>query len=839
MASLESQSVNGRSETAGTEQVELQTELERLEGDVEASEIPSKELEARLAALRERLATLEANHVTKAALEERLTALEELLALKSQIAALKKKNEEQRALRIVESGSGDASEIGAKSLVVGASLTLRAALYDLEGRFISNVAVAWGVEGLVGAADLSPASGTSETLIFTPTRPGVVRVTATYLGQDTAVVRATASTGDLSVSTNAVPASIGLASGQGQTGTVNQPLGQELKVRVLDGFGAPVQGAAVGFTVTLGGGAIIGSSSALTGADGVAGVTVKPGTAAGTNSFRATLVADATKHVDFVATGTADAPGTLAFQTEPGNAFANAPFGTQPVVVAKDAFGNISPASGSVTLSVLAGCGSLTGTATAAMSNGIAVFSNVGCDTDGAGARVRATLSAISGDSAAFVVQTPPPGACQHNDGLFQTADGGCKDLVSGLVWSARSAAPMSWYDAIWDQSYAGNAGTRNASDSGRTNDYGNSPGGVIDASAVNYCHSLNEGGQADWRMPTRVEVEQVVTHSLGGTPPYLDDIANVYAVTSTTNAVVAHVDIINLTTGGATVATKSDSSHYVYCVRAARSVADRLAIASGPISTGVGVTTAQSIVPLVVQLKDASGAAVFEEGVTIEIDATSLGSLGGTQSATTDATGKASFDAFTLDTAGQATLTIVGSGLASTSYDIKVGAFAHTCAVEDSAFATLEGGCKDLGTGGLELRRADDDVVARRGLGLRRRDVQLGRSDRRRRLGAHQRLRKLARSACRQLDRQLLPPAESRRLLRLAAAHVDRGLSGDSLRCRRLRPLRVLDRPVLPVRHLARRQRVVYSLDERQDGRPDLGPQDKSLCGDVRAPLT
>jgi hypothetical protein len=78
----------------------------------------------------------------------------------------------------------------------------------------------------------------------------------------------------------------------------------------------------------------------------------------------------------------------------------------------------------------------------------------------------------------------PPPGACQQNDANFITADGGCKDLQTGLVWSSEITGP-DWY-VTWK--YANQTVA---------------PG-------------LREGGYADWRMPTKDELITLAAHNPG-----------------------------------------------------------------------------------------------------------------------------------------------------------------------------------------------------------------------------------------------------------------------------------------------------------------------------------
>lgn len=62
--------------------------------------------------------------------------------------------------------------------------------------------------------------------------------------------------------------------------------------------------------------------------------------------------------------------------------------------------------------------------------------------------------------------------ACIVNDAAWTTADGGCKDLATGLVWSLAAPGSVSW-------------------------DY-----------ARNYGANLVEGGFDDWRMPTEAELQ-------------------------------------------------------------------------------------------------------------------------------------------------------------------------------------------------------------------------------------------------------------------------------------------------------------------------------------------
>ena len=89
--------------------------------------------------------------------------------------------------------------------------------------------------------------------------------------------------------------------GSGQTGSTGLPLGEAFTLRAVDNIGRPVQGVSVTFTVTAGGGTVGGSSSqqVATGADGLAEVTLTPGSGSNTVSARAPGLATVT----FSATG--------------------------------------------------------------------------------------------------------------------------------------------------------------------------------------------------------------------------------------------------------------------------------------------------------------------------------------------------------------------------------------------------------------------------------------------------------------------------------------------------------------------------------------------------------
>ncbi len=79
-----------------------------------------------------------------------------------------------------------------------------------------------------------------------------------------------------------------------------------------------------------------------------------------------------------------------------------------------------------------------------------------------------------------------PPGACLVEDGDFATAEGGCKDLATGLVWGQGSTAP----DAV--------------------------PGFITIATwdeAVMFCEDSTQGNHGDWFLPNVDELAEVMAN--------------------------------------------------------------------------------------------------------------------------------------------------------------------------------------------------------------------------------------------------------------------------------------------------------------------------------------
>lgn len=94
------------------------------------------------------------------------------------------------------------------------------------------------------------------------------------------------------------------------------------------------------------------------------------------------------------------------------------------------------------------------------------------------------------------------PTGCAFDSGTWSSTNGGCEDLLAGLVWSRTSDETTGYYNRVW---------SREAS-----------PGKI--AGAQQYCRDLVEGSCpdqpgglcADWRLPTNTEVQAGQAHLIG-----------------------------------------------------------------------------------------------------------------------------------------------------------------------------------------------------------------------------------------------------------------------------------------------------------------------------------
>lgn len=611
------------------------------------------------------------------------------------ISALSTSASTAKVVRIVQAGVGDQPEIGTETIDLNSgSLNVKAALYDYNtNTYLADVAVTWAaVGGGFNSNDFTGATVNAVTAVFRPTRAGSTVIQASYVGNDANVIGVTDISGSILVTQTLVPNIIQRISGNNQTQVVNDVLTNPIKVRILTSTGVPIPGLGVDFSAGLGGGTVVTAQPVVTDADGYASSTVQFATVPGTYGFTATVVADNTITIGFTATATVGTPHHLAFSTQPAGANAGNPFTQQPVVLVKDAFNNtVTSVPTSVSIGIGNGSGVLSGTLTKTSASGIVSFTDLSYNILDTGVTLVASASGLASTTSSSFNVNAFLGACALNDGMWNSTQGGCKDLASGIIWSQPTTISYSWYESVWD-SVLGSA--KDVGDYGRSNDYEAGVGcvGNCDNSTVDYCHDLSYNGYSDWRLPSASELSTAYTN---GASSHLYDIPNSNVWSSSTASTSTSAETVNLTTGVRTSVAKSTLLK-TYCVRGGWSNPARISIVKASNWIRIGKRK-QSVE---VALQDGAGTAVNGSGVTISL-ATNTGTMSGTLTATTNNIGRAVLDDWEIDTASSQILTASSSGLLSANQNVTgKTVLAHECAIEDSRFTTADGGCKDLASG-------------------------------------------------------------------------------------------------------------------------------------------
>jgi hypothetical protein len=173
---------------------------------------------------------------------------------------------------------------------------------DAGGNPVSGVTVTFAVTA--GGGSLNPATVQTNT-------QGVASTTLT-LGAAAGTNTVTAASGSLAGSpitftataVSAAASNLVMVSGNSQTGTVGQPLGASLVVKVTDAGGNAVSGVNVTFTVTAGGGSL-NQGTVATNSQGTASANLTLGPATGANTVTATSLGLAGSPVTFALTGIA------------------------------------------------------------------------------------------------------------------------------------------------------------------------------------------------------------------------------------------------------------------------------------------------------------------------------------------------------------------------------------------------------------------------------------------------------------------------------------------------------------------------------------------------------
>jgi len=339
-----------------------------------------------------------------------------------------------------------------------------------------------------------------------------------------------------------------------------------------------------------------------------------------------------------------DPPTQLTFSTQPGGGamgFGNGVvWNVQPVVNVLDAqgAGPLYYDSATVTLTVQAASDTTGGTGTFQLFNaqgllpitsgtvggvtifnggksvsvvavnGKATFSNIAYWGPAAGEKfsilATATADTWGGNSYNLTSATSTditmpkintPSSCLAVGNNWSTSYGGCYDgNAGGLVWGPLLADAggtiysWSWYQAIWDSTYAGSSPVRTTDQYRQTNyssqcqaasggyclnDYDSNAAFPvstgIDSNTMDACHSLYLNGYSDWRMPSQTEVNAAMAAGSHDGYPYVRGIA-AWTMSSSTEAGTP-ANVWGYYTNGATFATNwlaKGSSYYVRCVR-------------------------------------------------------------------------------------------------------------------------------------------------------------------------------------------------------------------------------------------------------------------------------
>ena len=271
---------------------------------------------------------------------------------------------------------------------------------------------------ITGATPASDAGGVA-TLGSWTLGPGAPR-------QDTVVATAPGLTGSpltfVDFANAGTATTLALAGGNGQSDTVRATLPRLDSVLVTDAGANPVQGVAVTWAATKGGGSITPSSN--TDANGIAVATWTLGDTAGTQNATATVGGLAGSPVTFSATAGHGNAKIIALQGgDAQSATVNTAVATPPSVLVTDAYGN--PVSGTtVTFAVTLGGGSLTGTNPASTSaSGLASIGWTLGTTAGTN-NLTATAAGLTGSPVTFTATgtAGAPTQMTVNGGNNQTA---------------------------------------------------------------------------------------------------------------------------------------------------------------------------------------------------------------------------------------------------------------------------------------------------------------------------------------------------------------------------------------------------------------------------------
>lgn len=184
---------------------------------------------------------------------------------------------------------------------------LRVLVLDGNGNPAQNARVSWLVTQ--GAGSISQSNGATsaagkDSVSWTLGSSGTQNVTATVNGIGFVTFVGNVTTGSL------VPSQIVVASGNGQSGSVGQPLAQPVMIKVVDASATPVSGVTVNFTLPVGnGGGSVSPSSGKTDASGQLSTLWTLGSKVGQQTINASVTGLTT--LSMISTATLNSSGAV------------------------------------------------------------------------------------------------------------------------------------------------------------------------------------------------------------------------------------------------------------------------------------------------------------------------------------------------------------------------------------------------------------------------------------------------------------------------------------------------------------------------------------------------
>jgi len=602
--------------------------------------------------------------------------------------------------------SGVASRPGSVSGVTGDNQTAAAnTAVTLPPAVRVNDANGNAVEGVAVTFAVASGGGRVTNGFVRTNAQGVATVGSWVLGATAGTQTLTARVEESGVTNNPVlftatatagPAAlVSAATATTQSARVGTAVGTPPSVRVTDAGGNPVAGAQVSFSITSGNGTVA-PQSAATNAQGLATVTSWTlGPVAGTQQLTATVTG--LTPVVFSATATAGAASQMTIAA--GNnqrAQTTRPVAIPPSVIVRDALGN-AVAGAVVTFTVASGGGSVVGGRQVTDATGTAEVGGwfLG-DTPGTNTLTASTPNVAS---VTFTAVGDPGRAVSMvaNSSISQSAAAGAtvaqppSVVVRDLAGNPVSGVAVTFTVTAGGGAVAGSPATTNASGVATVTSWtlGNTTGSNTVVASATGLPSVTFAASAVAGAPASVVVvsgnsEVAVQGTAVANRPTVrvtDALGNVVSGATVTFAVTAGGGTL---TGLTQVTDGAGDATVGSWTLGAASPNTVTATVTGAGITGNPVTfTAQSITDIdltsvptgpitlatdftvTVQLRDAAAAAAPKAGITLTIAiASGGGTLNGTLTAVTNASGVATFTVNVTGAVGARTFSVTGAGL-------------------------------------------------------------------------------------------------------------------------------------------------------------------------------